>query len=422
MNGTNGIEERLRNAFGAQAETIHPHPGARAENIRRIRRARSSRTMTIPAAAAAVAAAAITGPVALHGITDRGPSGASAGPGGLVDPSTIVRISTRLPGKAVFAAEALGTDGSVVGRSADGQVWRAGPRGGVPAGLGVRAQGGLATGPGFVTWIAPGGWELHCRTPGGASRAITPDDAARVIGPQGTTPDLPVLASGGFVVGSDVMDQPYAVRGCAAPGRMVESPGKGVPGRAVAFAYPTLFAVNTYYRVMREVDVRTQRIVREHPLPTGVRPPDRNEVTHLTRKPGITGNEKGSSGQEEGEALRVLKGKVEASETQERRAWQAAAGDGYFAWMTDGVLRVAARGDWKEKIIPLGTAAGAPRALTRARLTGGDRLIAITVPGARSTVYDTRTGTRTDYPGEVYAAGDRLLWRDGRDYRQAEVR
>ncbi|MFI6520616.1 hypothetical protein ACIBF1_34040 [Spirillospora sp. NPDC050679] len=378
----NGIEERLKQALDAQAATVRPRPGARAENTRRLRRAKARRVSVIPAVAVA-AAATVALPFAALGPGDGDAPGRTAfAPGGpsapdLVDQASIVRISTRLPGGAVFRADALGTDGSVVGRSEDGRVWHAGPRGGTPRSLGVRASGGLTTGPGFVTWITRDGGDLACRTP---------DGRTQVVSPQGAAPDRPVFADGGAVVASDPMVQPFAAKGCAKGRTLIGHGKRPVLGTAKAFAHPTVFVAEpSNDRVLREVDVTTDDVVREHPLPAGVR--------------------------------------AQTMDRQEQR-WQAAASDRYFAWAVGGVLRIVDRSDWKRTLAPLNGRPFTASGDTEARLTAGYRLVVYsTITGDdRSLVYDTRTRTATTWPGEVQAAGDRLLWRDGGDYLTARVR
>ncbi|MFC9973273.1 hypothetical protein ACFVH6_20510 [Spirillospora sp. NPDC127200] len=378
----NGIEERLKRALDAQAAAVRPRPGARAENTRRIRRAKARRMSVIPTVSVA-AAAAVALPFAVlePGGDDDAAEQTAFAPDGpsapdLVDRASIVRISTRLPGGAVFRADALGTDGSVIGRSEDERVWQAGPRGGTPRSLGVRASGGLATGPGFATWIAKDGWDLTCRTA---------DGRTQVVSPQGAAPDRPAFADGGVVVASDPMAQPFSAKGCT-KGRTVSGHGKPALGTAKAFAHPTVFVAEpSNDRVLREVDVTTDDVVWEHPLPAGV---------------GVQ-----TMGREE-------------------QRWQAAANDRYFAWAVDGVLRIVDRSDWKRPLALLGGRPFTTAGDTEARLTAGDRLVVYsTITGNdRSLVYDTRTRTATTWPGEVHAAGDRVMWRDGDDYLTARVR
>ncbi|MFD0687080.1 hypothetical protein [Actinomadura fibrosa] len=395
----NGIEERLKSAFDAKADTVSPHSRAWTENARRIRGARTRRAITVPSAAVAVAAAAAAVPLAFPGLADGGPAAASdtgGFPPELVDESTIVRIPAKLPGGATFTADTLGADGTVLGRSADSRVWKAGPRGGTPKPLGVRAQGGLAAGQGFVTWIAPGAWELNCRTPNGRTR---------VIGPQGATPDSPVFAGGGRIIASDPMDQPFVTTGCTT-GDTLASPGK-----AVAFSYPILFTVDVYTKhVLREVDVRTGRIVREHPLPTGVR-------TVRIPEPEMRLDRERSKG-----GVKAYTAKPSAEKQPEEQQWQAAANDRYFAWGVNGVLRVMDRRTWKE-LKPLPMLPSTRERAEGARLTAGSHVIAYSVPGGSTMLYDTRSRTVPYlYRREVYAAGDWLLWRAPDGYRLAKAR
>lgn len=399
----NGIEKRLRDAFGAQAETVRTHDGVHAENARRIRRARTRRLITGPAVVMATAAAVVAAPLTLPRVLDGGPDTLGgdtvAIPGDLVDESTIVTIPGKLPGGATFRPDALGTDGSVVGRTPDHRVFKAGPEDGRLRSLGVRAQAGLATGPGFVTWIPVGEeWELKCRTP---------DGRVRQIGHQGTTPDQPVLTGGGVIIASDPMDQPWSTTGCGETGESIENFGYGTLGLAKAFSYPTLFVVEPHDdRVLREIDVRTDRVVKEHPMPAGVRP--------LESLPDLSERRI-----ENGQVTQQFK--PEEQPSQPPQPWLAAANDRYFAWAVAGRLSIADRKNWKD-----GHEIGrVPRITERqhaaARLTAGDRLIAYSTPGG-SLIHDPREKLTGVWKGEVLAAGDWLLWRDGSDYRIGRVR
>ncbi|MWA04300.1 hypothetical protein F8568_028765 [Actinomadura sp. LD22] len=407
----NGIEERLKDAFGARADAVRPHPGVRAENDRRIRRSRTRRRVAAPALALAAVATAAAVPAGLRDGPHRADPNTVAGgrsPGNLVDPATIVAIPAAVPGGGTFTPEALGADGSVAGRTADGRVYTAGPKGGRPRPLGVRAEGGLAAGKGFVTWIAPGSWKLSCRTSGGRTGTI---------GPQGATPADPVLAGGGAVVGDDPMAQPFAATGCGDTGRTLDNHGKGVLGQALALAYPTLFVADTSNDdVVREIDLRTQAITAQHPLPPGVRPLKLTGETEQPEKSGKSGP---------GAVYRTVPG------TGPDQKWRAAANQEYFASLADGKLRIVARDGWRT-VTTLDVAR--PRdakAADGARITAGDHVVAYT-SGGISGLIDTRTlGTGRTHPtavrtaitkGPVLAAGDWLLWRDGSAYRLGRVR
>ncbi|TYB44697.1 hypothetical protein [Actinomadura chibensis] len=394
----NGIEDRLRDAFGAHAETVRPRAGAYAEHTRRLRRARARRRVAAPAAALATAGVAVaaTLPAALHG-GEQDALNTAGTPGGLVDRSTVVTIPGTVAGGAAFRPDALGADGSVIGRTPDRRVWAAGPRSPKPRYLGSKAEGGLSAGPGFTTWITPDSWQLTCRTSGGAVRRI---------GPQGTTPAQPVLASGGMVVANDPMEQPWEARtkGCADTGRSTANRLGTTLGVARAFAYPTMFVVEpSQKRVLREIDVRTDRVVREHPLPTGVRPvppPPSMEVPrggHSTSTP-LTATETPSAPEQK---------------------WQAAANGRYFAWAAEGRLRIVERAGWKNQREVVRRDGGRDGAA--ASLTAGDRVIAYAA-GRGSTVYDTEARRVHAWDGQVLAAGGWLLWREGADYRLGRVR
>jgi len=403
----NDIEDRLREALGARAEAVRPHAGAHAENARRIRRARARRRITVPSAVAATAAA-VAAPLALAGLPDGGADaldgGAGRPPGVPVDASTVVTIPTRLPGGATFRADAVGADGTVVGRTADGRVWRSGPDGGTPRRLGVRAAAGLTAGRGFTTWIAPGSEKLNCRTASGRTRAI--DD-------QGAAAARPVLADGGVIVGSDVMDQPFVAAGCGAAGKTLENP-RGSLGYAKALAYPTLFTVDPLDEEhgLREVDVRTSEITRRHPLPDGV-----GAQKPAGKPTGTVGKLKriGPDGRSTNELTRV-----EGPLTPEP-AWRAVANDRYFAWAAGGTLRIVDRTTWRQVLGANQARRPTAGQAAAARLTAGDHAVAYTVAGV-ATVWDTRSMRPSMWRGEAFAAGDWLLWRDGGDYRLGKVR
>ncbi|MEU6749095.1 hypothetical protein ABZ914_22995 [Spirillospora sp. NPDC046719] len=72
------------------------------------------------------------------------------------------------------------------------------------------------------------------------------------------------------------------------------------------------------------------------------------------------------------------------------RQWRAAANEGYFASLVNGVLRVVARDGWKASAPLYRAGAQCAKADAGARLTAGDHLIAYTCAGA-SGVIDTRT-------------------------------
>jgi hypothetical protein len=58
-------------------------------------------------------------------------------------------------------------------------------------------------------------------------------------------------------------------------------------------------------------------------------------------------------------------------------------------------------------------------------MTAGDHLVAYTAKtatqGWRSVLYNTRTGSTVTIPGKAYVAGHYLLWRQGANYRLAQV-
>ncbi|GAA2579884.1 hypothetical protein SMC26_34765 [Actinomadura fulvescens] len=377
------VEERLRAAFGEVAEEqVRPHPGAYAENRRRLRRARTRRRAAVPIMAAA-AAAAVAVPFLVADATrdaeDRDTASPLAprvldDPAKLVDPASLVRISG-VPG---FRVDALGSDGSVLGRTPDAKVWRAGPTTRTPVATGVRAQGGLSTGSGAFTWIKPGGFDLECRDATGKTR---------VVSPQSAEAKRPVWADGGFLAWSDIMRQPFTAEGCRRPGKAVPNHGKAVLGDAVAFSAPDLWVVEpSNDKVLRQVDVRTGRIVKETPLPAGVR------------------------------------GQTMADTDQ---TWYAAANKHVFAWVAGGTLRTADRSGRAQDAVPL------PRWLhpgakgAQATMTAGNRHVAYSVTGAdghrQAVLFDPLADRAVSWRGVIHVAGDWLLWSDGRDYRMGRV-
>lgn len=389
---TDTIEERLREAFDARAAAVPTHPRALADNRRRLRRAGIRRAALVPCVAAGAAAAVIV-PFGAHALKDGDANALGRGdPGTLVDPATVVRIPARLPDGRPFRVDALGPDGTVAGRTPDARLWRTDRKGGTPKPLNARAKGGVSAGQGTVTWIAPDSFALECAPANGPKRTLADDAEA----------GRPVVTDQGRIAWNDVMDQPYVADGCAGRRRILPNHGLGVLGHAVALSGRTLFAADLLHgRVLREIDVRTGAIKAQRPLPAGVRP----DRTTPLEKPGRE-RDSGSP-------------PVQLTIQAARQHWQAAATERWFAWSADGVLRVADRSTWRQVVqtarVPV---ASGPAA----RLTAGDRLVALSTGKGRSVLYDTATGETTVQDGEAYTAGGWLLWRDGGDYRLGRLR
>ncbi|MGI8331251.1 hypothetical protein ACRYCC_14900 [Actinomadura scrupuli] len=411
------IETRLRDAFETHAGTVRPHAEARAENRRRVRRSRIRRRSALSAAVA-------TGVLVTGGVAGLREEPGTAGPGtdslssglrrltGSPAPATLIR--GRLPGGAAFHADTLGADGSVLGRSADSAVWKAGPYETRPVPLGIRARGGLGIGRGLLTWIEPGAFDLKCRSSDGRTRTISPQSA---------DPDGPLWVQDGVVIWQDVMHQPFVAKGCAAPGRIVpgdeSDPTDKSVGDMVAVDYPTLFSVNPINGPrMKQVEAPTGRVMGMLPLPAGVRVPVPVPYVELTpARPVVTRTPR----PHETPAVVELPTFVE-----QPRLWSAAAGHGVFAWAVDGVLRLTHDGASRTRPLVVPARLPKPKREGQTTVTVGNRFVVYsttTTQGrAHSVVYDLRTRTTMTWPGEARTAGDWLLWRDGTDYRLAHVR
>ncbi|MEV0344725.1 hypothetical protein AB0H88_03100 [Nonomuraea sp. NPDC050680] len=291
----------------------------------------------------------------------------------LVDVRSVVDVESRTSQGEPFVPWALGSDGTVLGSTPDGQVAEVGASGGTPRDLGFPARSGLGTGTGFSTWAEQNGSaaEQRCRTADGTTRTVSP---------QGTDAGARVWVDGGVIVGSDVMRQPWAAKGCAGVGTVVRD-GDPASGEAVAFSYPYLFTTDrSNDKVLRVIDVETGTVTAEHPLPEGVRPQRMGEP---------------------------------------RQRWYAAASGNWFAWVAGNTVRWMPRVSWG----PVSTLAGVPAAKKDVSpwMTAGRRFITYNT-GADSFLLDPVTGRRFKSPDVMPAAGDWLLWRDGDVYRLASLR
>ncbi|MBT2229242.1 hypothetical protein [Nonomuraea sp. NEAU-A123] len=383
------VESRLRDVLGDPGRTVPP--GDLADRVHRgvaVRR-RRRRALALAAAACAVALA-VAVPVAWRQVGGQGTTVANSvnGFGDLVDIPGSVAFAGETSDGGDFFPEAVGEDGSVLGRAGKG-LWETGPEGAGPLRpLNAVSGAAPAIGPGVRVWpgtnfVAP----LYCRDQNGTTTVME-----NMVG-------TPLWVSGGTIVGSDTTLRPWTAKGCA-KGAAVP----GASGEAVAFSYPDLFVVDPFKADgLRQVDVESGALVAERPLPEGV-----NVRTGADRW----------------------------------QLWLGAANRDTFAWVVDGVLRTADRADWRvtegprvppaEEMDWSGRVQLADgRSLNTyphlsGRLTAGDRLIVYTagkIPGGwRSLVYDPRSGQSFEFQGVAYAAGDWLLWNDGASYRLARVR
>ena len=388
---TEDIEGRLRTAFGWQADQVGLRPDSYEENLRRTRTSRIRRRAAFPAVALATAAVAAM-PFLMPWHENNPSPSLAGGPGDLVVASSLVRIKTGLPHGARFQAEVLGVDGSVLGRSADTALWKAGPKGGRPSPTGIRAaKAVLLTGPGLLGYAAnePGNadaFNLMCRDSSGKTHTASP---------QGVDPTQPVWTDGGKLIGSDVMMQPFSAT-CRGPLKILAQQWTGSWSKVVAFSNPTIFYVDpTNHRDLREIDAATGRVGAHHKLPAGVH----------RMKPIPDGT---------------------PIDPQIEQIWWAAATPATFAWVADGALRVTPRRAWNSAPTPV--TAGLPRPVKggRTQLTAGSRLVVYSTAPAQgsgeSVLYDLKTHQLIRWHGEAYTAGDWLIWRDGTDYRLARVR
>ncbi|MEU7827815.1 hypothetical protein [Nonomuraea sp. NPDC049129] len=388
------VESRLGDVLGDPGRTDPPE--GLADRVHRGVAVRRSRRRALAFAAAACAVVLAVGvPVAWRQIGGGEQMVANSIDGleDLVDMPGSVALQKETKDAGDFFPEALGEDGSVLGRSDKAKkLWETGPDGGSLRPLNVDAGETPATGSGIRVWpgtniVAP----LYCQDQNG----ITPVMPLNLVG-------SPFWVSGGTIVGSDPQMRPWTAKGCTQG-----APVSGVSGEAVAFSYPDLFVADPFdAKGLRQVDVESGAVAARRPLPEGVN--------------------------------------VRATSAERWQLWLAAANRDTFAWVVDGVLRTADRADWQVTEGPrvgravelnwglTGMSKGKYQAMYAhlgAHLTAGNRLIVYTGhaefderPGWQSVVYDPRSGQSFELQGVAYAAGDWLLWNDGTSYRLARVR
>jgi hypothetical protein len=322
--------------------------------------------------------------------------------------SSVVTIDGRVPGGAGFQIEALGADGSVLGRSPDSTVWEATSRRPKPTSLGVRADGGLATGAGFRAWVTTWQNDLECRDlTTGQVKVISPQDAWVKWG---------FWASGEMIAWQDGVGQPYAARACAR-GRMltINNPRPGDinhAGDIVALSDTDIFSTNPVSdKDLLEIDATTGRILARHPVPAGV-PRVTKQVE--TAPPPSEGSERTG----------IISKPKNVKAVKAVGTWFAAANREVFAWAAGGALTVTDRKTWRHTT-RLPVRPPAPARGTRAVMTAGDHVVVYTAKtaerGWRSVLYNTHTGSTLTIPGQAYAAGGYLLWKQGTAYRLAQV-
>jgi hypothetical protein len=389
------VESRLGDVLGDPGWTVAPE--GLADRVHRGVAVRRRRRRALAYAAAACAVVLAVGvPVAWRQIGggDQTVANSIDGLEDLVDVPGSVALPKETNDAGDFFPEALGEDGSVLGRSDKAKrVWETGPEGGPLRALNVDAGAVPVTGSGIRVWpatnfVAP----LYCRDQNGSTTQIMP---ANMVG-------SPLWVSGGTIVASDPLLRPWAAKGCTQAAQV-----PGISGQAVAFSYPDLFVADSFdAKGLRQVNVESGDVAAQRPLPEGVN--------------------------------------VRTTGADRWQLWLAAANRDTFAWVVDGVLRTADRADWQVTEGPrvgravefnwglTGISKGKSQAMYAhlgAHLTAGNRLIVYTGHGEfdertgwQSVVYDPRSGQSFEFQGVAYAAGDWLLWNDGTSYRLARVR
>ncbi|WP_214319529.1 hypothetical protein [Nonomuraea sediminis] len=335
----------------------------RAVRVRRVRR-----RAALVAAACGVLALAVAVPVQLRGgdaatMVHVGPTQTVTPLPGSPDIAQVLGDSTPIPPE--LSPQTVGADGTVLGFGPDRQVLELGSDGTLHD-LGIQSLSGLGTGDGLRTWTRMTGKAADqlCRDA---------DGVEHVISPQGTDPARPIWVDHGVIVGSDVMRQPWFAKGCSGPSKVASTHD------AVAFSYPTLFLVDAFNdKKLLEYDIDAAKVTATHELPWGVRVQTMDQPDQI---------------------------------------WYAAATKDHFAWVADGVLRLAARNALDQVVV----STKVPQSAKGARMTAGNRLITYTT-GNESVVLDSTTGTPYRLTGSAYAAGDWLVWSDGSTYQLSRVR
>jgi hypothetical protein len=389
------LERAIADRLRARADATHPPPGL-DERIRvgvRVRRRRRRLTELTGVVAAVALVITIPAIVRLDAGRTR-PAAPAAGPAGLaVD--RIVSVPRTLQGGAVFSALALGPDGTIVGQGvaragkgrSDGKVWRSGPAGGAPRPVaGAPGLWAAHTDGRHIVWPQNTDdrhdYQLMCAEPGSTPRQL---------GDQGvTSTEYSFTADAGVVVWNDETEGAphtvWAARSCDERPRQVFQGGSGV-----AFAYPDVVVVGerrpgVFDGSLRQVDVESGAAV---PL-------------------RLTGSPADLAGRED--AVFAANGRM-------------------LAWADGRAITLVDRRSGAARRLPvrLPHSSGLNGEITR--LTAGDGvLVYSTEPQdgdpntARSVVYDLRTARSYSLTGEAYAAGDRLMWRDGAFYRVGRVR
>ncbi|MFC4907986.1 hypothetical protein [Actinomadura gamaensis] len=400
------LESRLKEAFESRAAAVRPSPDAAADNRHRVRRATRRRHAALACAAAATVAA-VTVPMAVsaHLPISRITSGTTSGalvkkkgdPADLTKKSVPVEVPASPAGPMVPVA--LSPDGSFLARFGS-ELWQIGApltRGQPRPGKSTRLY---SLERAFPSAKNPQPNSRYAITPqariyafqDGMSCANAAGEVKAGYGPIDTR--YGVWADGTHVV---YTEQPWAIRayrlcGHASPKDAETLATSDMLARAhafpVALSDPTLFYLDsTKLTTLNEIDLSTTppRFARSLPVPRAMLPAKTSDIG---------------------------------------RTWVAAATKQTLAWVNGRTLylkdRMNGSSDAPVSVDHLPTMSGT------SQLTVGNDVIAYSVTDSRgrvgSFVYDLRTHERVVWPGRVFAAGDWLLWQDGRTAKLAKVR
>jgi len=355
-----GLSLTLLLAFGASAlRGEAPSPGSLpAQATQTSTRQRWTSEPAIPIAQAA--------PAALDRIIDR---------------ENAVKLPVRQPDGLAFRAEALGSNGIVLGgtgfdygayRATDGLVWAIRPDSGRRVALTApppRQPWAVTAGSAVAAWAEDVGerFELFCADP--MSRL----PSARQVSRTGVaTAEQPIHADGDVVVWVDDADAVQWVRGCAGEPRALDVPN------VLGLSYPEVFYS------------------------------ERGRIVAFNLESG----------------QHAIAGQLTGVAESARPAF--AASRSYFAWSIGDMMFVLDRrgGQVRSMVLP-----GLPAQVDAAgaRLSIGNRLVAYAHRIGESDVeygfvYDVVTRTHLRLPTAAFACRDTLLWREEASYLVATAR
>jgi hypothetical protein len=397
------VTRRIAERLTAPARESQPPADLTARILDAVRQRRQRRRRTVVAGVMAVAAA-----VVIVALRNPGPSATPPGPpptlsppgptleappapgalDALVDRSTAVTQPVLIASTGyLFRVDALGPTGVLLGgtgfdgdpyRASDRAVWVAAPGDAPPVALTARVDAWAETvGERLVAWLehrdGQHDYQLICAPLDGDRAPVQISDRGV---PKGY-PD-PVHVDRDTIVWMDESEQTWSVNGCTGDPRRLP-----VSGPVVAFAYPDAFVVDLATREVRMVNVETHATA-----PAPVPPVDWSA--------GVAG---------------------------------IAASPQIIAWLRGPTLMVLDRatGLTREATAALPDGNGPSGDLID--FTAAGRLVAYATrpmdgdpKASAALVYDVRTGRSVTLASEAYAAGDRLVWREGTRYVVARIR